>query len=99
MDSNPVLLMGESLHYKSRLVPFLGSGTMLVLEGHKVPLLEAGELLGVLIQELLLPGIPLGKGQFPPLPGQCPLSSGFVVEREVGQVVPDGASVDYLCWG
>ena len=74
MDSNSLLLMRESLHYKSCFVPFLGSGTMLVLEGHKIPLLEFGELLGVLIQELLLPGIPLSKGQFSPLPGQCPLS-------------------------
>jgi hypothetical protein len=72
---------------------------MLVLKGHKIPLLKAGELLGVLIQELLLSGIPLGKGQFSSLPGQCPLRSGFVVERKVGQVILDGATIDYLCWG
>ena len=99
MDFNSVLLMGESLHYKSCFVPFLGSGTLLVLEGHKIPLLEVGELLGVLIKELLLPGIPLSKGQFSPLPGQCPLSSGFVVEGKAGQVILDGAAINYLCWG
>ena len=63
--------MGVGLHHKSCFVPFLGSGTMLVLKGHKIPLLKAGELPGVLIQELLLPGISLGKGYFSPLPGQC----------------------------
>jgi hypothetical protein len=98
MDSNPVLLVGESLNYKSCLVPFLGSGTMLVLERHNVPLLEAGELPCKLIQELLLPCIPLSEGQFSPLPSKCPLSSGFVMERMVGQVILDGATIDYFYW-
>ena len=88
MDFNSVLLMGEGLHHKSCFVPFLGSRTMLVLKGHKIPLLKTGELPGVLIQELLLPGISLGKGNFSPLPGECPFRSGFVVDRKVGQVLP-----------
>ena len=99
MDFNSVLLMGEGLHHKSCFVPFLGSRTMLVLKGHKIPLLKAGELLGVLVQELLLSSISLGKGHFSPLPGECPFRSGFVVERRVGQVILDRATIDYFCWG
>ena len=72
---------------------------MLVLKGHKIPLLKAGELLGVLVQEPLLSSISLGKGHFSPLPGECPFRSGFVVERRVGQVILDRATIDYFCWG
>ena len=62
-----VLLVGEGLNNYSCLVPFLGPGATLVLNRHTVPHVEAGQDLGVLIEELLQPAISLGQGYLSPL--------------------------------
>ena len=60
VNSHSVLLVGERLDYHTCFIPFLRPGATLVLNRDLVSIAEGGQDLGVLIEELLLPRIPLG---------------------------------------